>query len=88
MLEFASEGDTEHPTQKPVPLLKWLIHTYSNEGDIVLDFTMGSGTTGVAAVKTKRRFIGIELDEKYFKVCKRRMDHGIADGAPKIRSLF
>lgn len=62
-----------HPTQKPVKLLEYLINTYSNEGDTVLDNTMGSGTTGVAAANTGRRFIGIEKDEKYFKISEERI---------------
>ncbi len=62
-----------HPTQKPVKLLEYLIKTYSNEGDIVLDNTMGSGSTGVAAANTGRQFIGIEQDEKYFKISKDRI---------------
>ena len=57
---------TVHPTQKPVALLEYLIKTYTNEGETVLDFTMGSGSTGVACVNTDRRFIGIEMDRKYF----------------------
>lgn len=57
-----------HPTQKPVDLLSYLIKTYSNEGETVLDFTMGSGSTGVACMETERKFIGIELDEHYFKI--------------------
>lgn len=63
-----------HPTQKPVALLEYLIKTYTNEGDLVLDFTMGSGSTGVAALNTNRRFIGIELDENYFNIAKSRID--------------
>ena len=63
-----------HPTQKPVELLEWLIKTYTNEGDLVLDNTMGVGSTGVACVKTGRNFIGIELDEKYFNIAKERID--------------
>ena len=63
-----------HPTQKPVPLLEYLIRTYTNEGETVLDFTMGSGSTGVACVNTNRNFIGIELDEKYFNIAKERID--------------
>ena len=55
-----------HPTQKPVALMEYLIKTYTNEGDTVLDFTMGSGTTGVAALRTGRKFIGIEKDAAYF----------------------
>lgn len=62
-----------HPTQKPVALLEWLIKTYTNEGDTVLDFTMGSGTTGVACKNLNRHFIGIELDDEYFKIAKKRL---------------
>ncbi len=62
-----------HPTQKPLELLEWLIETYTNEGDLVLDFTMGSGSTGVAALNTNRRFVGIELDEKYFNIAVDRI---------------
>lgn len=63
-----------HPTQKPVALLEYLIKTYTNEGETVLDFTMGSGSTGVACVNTNRNFIGIELDEKYFEIAKKRIE--------------
>lgn len=62
-----------HPTQKPVELLEYLIKTYTNEGDLVLDFTMGSGSTGVACLNTNRNFIGIELDEGYFNIANDRM---------------
>ena len=62
-----------HPTQKPVALMEYLIRTYTNEGELVLDNTMGSGTTGVACVRTDRRFIGIELDEGYFEIAKGRI---------------
>ena len=62
-----------HPTQKPVALMEYLIRTYTNEGETVLDFTMGSGTTGVACVNTDRRFIGIERDEGYFKIAQDRV---------------
>lgn len=62
-----------HPTQKPVALMEYLIKTYTNETDTVLDFTMGSGSTGVACVNTNRKFIGIELDEDYFRVAKDRI---------------
>jgi site-specific DNA-methyltransferase (adenine-specific) len=62
-----------HPTQKPVKLLEYLINTYSNEGDVVLDNTMGSGTTGVAAANTGRRFIGMEQDDNYFKISEERI---------------
>ncbi|MDY0174192.1 MAG: site-specific DNA-methyltransferase [Bacteroidales bacterium] len=63
-----------HPTQKPVALFEYLIKTYSNEGDIVLDNCMGSGTTGVACLNTNRNFIGIELDDKYFEIAKERIE--------------
>ena len=63
-----------HPTQKPVALMEYLIKTYTNEGETVLDFTMGSGTTGVAAKNLGRSFIGIELDEAYFNIAKDRID--------------
>lgn len=62
-----------HPTQKPVELLAYLIKTYTNEGDTVLDFTMGSGSTGVACKKTGRSFIGIEKDPEYFKIAEERI---------------
>lgn len=62
-----------HPTQKPTDLLEWLLKSYSNENDVVLDFTMGSGSTGVACKNTNRKFIGIEKDEEIFKVAKQRL---------------
>jgi site-specific DNA-methyltransferase (adenine-specific) len=62
-----------HPTQKPVALMEYLIRTYTNEGDIVLDFTMGSGTTGIACVNTGRNFIGIEKDPTYFAIAQERI---------------
>jgi site-specific DNA-methyltransferase (adenine-specific) len=62
-----------HPTQKPVALLEYLIKTYSNEGELILDNCMGSGSTGVACVNTNRKFIGIEKDENYFKIAKNRV---------------
>jgi len=63
-----------HPTQKPVLLMEYLIKTYTNENETVLDFTMGSGTTGVACNKLNRDFVGIELDNKYFEIAKERMN--------------
>jgi site-specific DNA-methyltransferase (adenine-specific) len=63
-----------HPTQKPVALCEYLIKTYTNEGDTVLDNCMGSGTTGVACKRTNRNFIGIELDDKYFETAKNRIE--------------
>lgn len=66
-----------HPTQKPVKLLEYLIKTYTNDGDTVLDNCMGSGSCGVAAVNTIRKFIGIELNENYFNIAKQRIDEAI-----------
>jgi len=68
-----SNHKSKHPTQKPVEACEWLIKSYSNEGDTVLDFTMGSGTTGEACVNTNRKFIGIELNEDFFKVAEERI---------------
>ena len=79
VLEYKKDNDGYHPTQKPVALLEDLIQTYSNEGDTVLDFTMGSGSTGVACVNTNRNFIGIELDEGYFNIAKKRIEESYAD---------
>ena len=62
-----------HPTQKPVDLLEYLIRTYTNENELILDFTMGCGSTGVACMNTNRRFIGIELDKNYFEIAKERI---------------
>lgn len=72
IIEFERDKEKFHPTQKPVPLLEYLIKTYTNEGDTVLDNCMGSGSTGIACKNTNREFIGMELDEKYFEIaCKR-----------------
>ncbi len=73
VLEFGSERGL-HPTQKPVALLEYLIKTYTNEGDTVLDNCMGSGSTGVASKNTGRHFIGIELSEHYFNIAKQRIE--------------
>ena len=73
VIEFDHDGEKHHPTQKPVALMEYLIRTYTNEGDMVLDNTMGSGTTGVACVNTNRRFIGIEKDPMYFDIATRRI---------------
>jgi site-specific DNA-methyltransferase (adenine-specific) len=73
VLEFESVSDAQHPTQKPVALMEYLIRTYTHPGETVLDFTMGSGTTGVAAVNTNRSFIGIERDPDYFSIAKQRI---------------
>ena len=79
VLKFKSVPNTPkksklHPTQKPVALMEYLINTYTNENETVLDFTMGSGTTGVACVNTNRNFIGIELDDKYFEIAENRIN--------------
>ena len=73
-VEFKRDKDKLHPTQKPVALLEYLIKTYTNESETVLDNCMGSGSTGVACLKTNRRSIGIELEEKYFKVAESRIE--------------
>ena len=77
ILQFKTDRQKSalHPTQKPVALLEYLIKTYTNEGETVLDFTMGSGSTGVACVNTNRNFIGIELDEGYFQIAKQRIEN-------------
>jgi site-specific DNA-methyltransferase (adenine-specific) len=72
VLRFKQEKGL-HPTQKPVEMMEYLIRTYSNEGDVVLDNTMGSGTTGVACVNTNRNFIGIEMEENYYKIAEQRI---------------
>ena len=79
VLEYKKDNDGYHPTQKPVALLEDLIQTYSNEGNTVLDFTMGSGSTGVACVNTNRKFIGIELDDGYFNIAKERIEKSIRE---------
>jgi site-specific DNA-methyltransferase (adenine-specific) len=73
ILEFDIEYDTIHETQKPVKLIEYLINTYSNPNDVILDNTMGSATTGIGCVYTKRNFIGIELEKKYFDLSKQRL---------------
>lgn len=76
VLPISSENTekTGHPTQKPVALLEYLIKTYTNEDQVVLDNTMGSGSTGVACVNTNRKFIGIEMDDNYFNIAKERIE--------------
>lgn len=78
MFNNRGKGDTGlHPTQKPVALCEYFIKTYSKEGDTVLDFTMGSGTTGVACRKLNRKFIGIELNADYFLIAQERITHAV-----------
>lgn len=81
VLKFSTDKQksTLHPTQKPVALMEYLIKTYTNEGELVLDFTMGSGTTGVACKNLGRDFIGIELDDKYFEIAKKRIEDAVVE---------
>ncbi len=74
ILKYRKDYDGYHPTQKPVSLLEDLVKTFSNDGDLVVDLTMGSGSTAVACVNTNRNFIGIELDDKYFEIAKKRIE--------------
>lgn len=81
---FNKENTRFHPTQKPIALLESLLNIYSNDGDVVLDNTMGSGSTGVACVNTNRDFIGIELNEEYFKIAERRIYEAIVEKESKL----
>lgn len=74
ILTYARDGKRIHPTQKPVALLEYLIKTYTHEGQVILDNCAGSGSTGVAAVNTGRKFIGMELDDNYFNISKDRIE--------------
>ena len=74
LIKFNRDKDKLHPTQKPVSLCEYLIQTYTNEGDVVLDNCMGSGTTGIACLNTNRKFIGMELDDTYFEIAKKRIE--------------
>ena len=73
-----------HPTQKPVALFEYLIKTYTKKGETVLDNCMGSGSTGVACINTNRDFIGIEKDDKYFEIAKKRIADAIKDSETKL----
>ena len=78
VLSFNNEhnvGEFVHPTQKPVDLMEYLIKTYTNEGELVLDNCMGSGTTGIACKNLNRDFIGMEMDDKYFELAKKRIEN-------------
>ena len=81
ILEYSVESTVRgrgiHPTIKPVSLMEDLIKTYTNNAEWVLDFTMGSGTTGVASKRLDRRFIGIEIDKKYFKIAEKRINENL-----------
>ena len=77
VLEFdvvPNRSGKHHPTEKPVDLMEWLIRTYSNEQDVVMDNCMGSGSTGVACIRANRKFIGIEIDANYFGIAQKRLD--------------
>ena len=74
VLKYSHDNSKLHPTQKPVELMEYLIKTYTNANETVLDFTMGSGSTGVACVNTNRNFIGIEMDENYFNIATKRIE--------------
>ncbi|MDU1309015.1 MAG: DNA methyltransferase [Clostridium perfringens] len=78
-IRFKNPKNPVHPTQKPIDLLEWLIKTYTNNNEIILDNCMGSGSTGVASLNTNRRFIGIEKDDKYFDIAKNRINQVIED---------
>ncbi len=85
-VQYFVTAETEgklHPTQKPLALYEWLIKTYTNENDMILDPCMGSGTTGIAALKLNRRFIGIEKDKKYFDIAKKRFENFFGQGIQK-----
>lgn len=86
ILEFDIESDTIHETQKPVLLIEYLIRTYSNPGDVVLDNTMGSGTTGIGCVRTGRSFIGIELEKKYYDLSKERIEAATPPQEPAVQT--
>lgn len=77
IIEFGFDKGSVHPTQKPVALMEYLIKTYSNEGETVLDNCMGSGTTGVACIITNRKFIGIEMDDNYYKIAEDRIKNAV-----------
>ena len=82
IIEFGLDKDVVHPTQKPVELMEYLIRTYSNEGEVVLDNCMGSGTTGVACMNTNRNFIGIEKEDNYYKIAEQRISTNVPLGEP------
>ena len=86
-MKFKHDKQKFHPTQKPVELLEYLIKTYTIECEIVLDYCMGSGSTGVACINTNRKFIGIELDEKYFEIAENRIKESV-DKKEELLKLF
>jgi site-specific DNA-methyltransferase (adenine-specific) len=88
VLEYAKDNDGYHPTQKPVKLLEDLIQTYSNAGNTVLDFTMGSGSTGVACANTGRNFIGIELNKEYFNIAESRINEALFSFNREVQNVY
>ena len=87
ILKFSYDKERLHPTQKPVDLLEYLIKTYTNENELILDFTMGSGSTGVACANTNRKFIGIELDNNYFNIASKRIEEAFFNAQNKEGAL-
>ena len=85
VLEFSIETGTIHPTQKPVPLMEYLVRTYSNEGETVLDNVMGSGTTGLACMRANRNFIGMEKEQEYFDVALERLSVELSESYELIK---
>ena len=83
VVKFKTQRQGFHPTQKPTDLLEYLIKTYTNENELVLDFTMGSGSTGVACMNTNRKFIGIELDNNYFNIASKRIEEAFFNAQNK-----
>jgi len=81
IVRYSRDGDRMHPTQKPGALMEYMIRTYSNEGEVVLDNCMGSGTTGVACANTGRRFIGIEREPNYFDIAQNRIQREFDGGS-------
>lgn len=88
ILEYEKDFTGLHPTQKPILLLEDLIKTFSNENDLVVDLTMGSCSTGIACINTNRNFIGIELDENYFNISKKRVEEKIKEKDLQAQTLF
>ena len=84
ILEFNTDKSHLHPTQKPVALLEYLVETYTKEGDLVIDMTMGSGSTGVACRNLNRDFIGIELNKEYFDIAEKRINKVVEENGSKL----
>jgi len=88
VMRFKQERDGLHPTQKPVALMEYLIKTFSNENDVILDNAMGSGSTGVACINTNRKFIGIEKERKYYNVATKRIYDEFIRSEMNIMNMF